>query len=329
MKAAGILLIALALFSAACANQPAQTPTHFCILSVQETGDLALMSGQGERLATIHIGERPHEIEMSPDGAFAYVTQFGITDYDSRIGTPGDRVLRVDANRRRITGAYILPGQLRAPHGVKLRPPLARELFVNAEAGGDTMLVYDVESGRLLRQFPLPRATHNFVFSPDGSALFSFAGAEGVSKIDPDSGHVLATLRLETPVRGLFIARDGGVLAGARGEIVVLRAGDLAVQSRVPVPVQGQLVYLAELSNGAIVAPSLNDNGVVLVSPDRTRAHFITTGATPIVARQGPDGLIYVSNVDDRHISVLNEAGEEVSQIGGLTNPNGLGFGHC
>lgn len=325
--AVSVLSVPLA---AACASLPVDSSPSFCILAVEEEpGRLAISDPLGARLASLPMGERPHEVEVAQDGRTAYVSQFGIADYDNRIGTPGGRIVRVDLRRRAISGQYLLPPDLRAPHGIKLRPPLGRELYTNAEVGGDTMLAYDVRSGRLSRRFPLPKGTHNFVFSPDGSTLFSFAGAEGVSKIDAVTGKVLAHARLSSPVRGLFMARNGILLAGAKGEVVALRSEDLSIALRIPVPAQGQVMYLAELANGTVVAPTMQAGGVAFISAGGGAARLVATGKVPLFAREGPDGLIYVSNVEDRHLSVLTSTGTTVRQIAGVTTPNGLGFGRC
>ncbi len=329
---AGIRHVAATMLVAALAGAiPAHAATPgFCLLSVEETaGTLAILTPQGNVLKRLTLGERPHEIAVAPDGRTAFVSMFGITDYDSRIGTAGDRVARIDLRSGTRVGDYVLPDGVRGPHGVKLRPPQLRELFVNAESGGDTMLVFDVASKRLLRRFALPPATHNFVFSEDGATLFSFAGAKGATRIDPATGRVLAARDAGTPVRGLLATPDGNVLASARGEILLLRGSDLSVAKRVKAPRDGQFVYLDLLPDGTIAAPSLDDGGVALIPADGSPARFTATGKTPILARLGPDGLIYVANVQDDHITVLGADGAVVRTISGLTTPNGIGFGTC
>ena len=46
-------------------------------------------SNSGKRIGSVAVGLKPHEIELSTDGKTAYVSNFGISDYDYRIGTPG------------------------------------------------------------------------------------------------------------------------------------------------------------------------------------------------------------------------------------------------
>lgn len=309
---------------------PPQTPVRFCLLAVEETaGTLAIADPQGGVIKRLALGERPHEVEVSADGKTAYVSMFGVTDYDSQLGTPGTSVARIDLTRGERVGDYRLPGDLRAPHGVKLRPPAFRELYVNAEKGGDAMLVFDTRTGRLLRRFPLPPGSHNFVFSADGAMIFSFAGANGVSKIDAATGRILATRDVGSPVRGVVMASGGSVLASAKGALVELAAADLGEIRRWPAPGRGQFVYLDQLPNGSIFAPSLNDDGVMIFPMDGGPARFVATGKTAIRAIRGPDGRIYVSNVNDDHVSVLGPDGSVLPSIPGVTSPNGLNFGAC
>ena len=324
-------LMAAALIAGGCATAPREASlTSWCVLAVEEeAGTFAILDPQGRLLRRLSVGERPHEVEVAPTGNTAFVSQFGIADYDNRIGTPGDRIVEVDLARGDVTQVFMLPDDVRGPHGVKLRPPDFSELFTNAEVGGDTMLVFDIDSHELLRRFPLPALTHNFVFSADGTALFSFAGANGVSKISATTGEILARRDLGTPVRGLFVTTAGTLLASARGEIAELRASDLSVMRRLSAPRPGQYVYLEQNAKGAIAAPSLNDSGIALFPSDGSPAAFINTGKTPIFSRFGPDGAIYVANVQDDHISVLSSRGEPIARLDGLTSPNGLGFGGC
>ena len=316
-------MIALLASLLAASSSPA-----FCLIVAEDSSDhIAILSPGGDVLRRVDVGHWPHEVEVDGSGATAYVTQFGITDYDSRLGTPGDRVTRVDLASASETGRISLPDGRRGPHGVKLRPS-GNELFVNTEAGGDQMLVYDASSLALLRQFALPKATHNFIFSADGRYLFSFAGGGGVTKVDPASGAELATRVFDSPARGLRWTKDGDLAVAAKGEVVLLDPDNLATRKTLRAPVGGQRVYLETLSDGTIVAPSMADDGVVWFA--KGQARLIPTGKAALTARLAPDGLIYVTNVDDDHLTVLDHSGAVVRQIGsGLKGPNGLGFGKC
>jgi len=302
---------------------------RFCIVAAEEQGTgIVILKPEGKLIARVEVGRWPHEVEVSSDGRTAFVSQFGITDYDSRIGTPGDHVSRIDLATARQTGRFVLPNGLRAPHGVKLRPTSA-ELYVNAEAGGDTMLVYDSLSRHLLRSFPLTKGSHNFVFSPDGRFVFVFAGIEGVAKYDAVTGKQLASRKLATPVRGLRLAGAELIAAAGKGEVTLLDTDTLAVKVRLQSPIAGQLVYLEALPDGAIIAPSIADNGVAWFPP-AGGSRFIETGKGALGVRLAPNGRLYVANVDDDHLTVLSSSGHVSGQIGhGIHGPNGLAFGIC
>ncbi len=314
----------------------APTPAAFaadraiCLLAVEENaGRLGIIGPDGVVRRRLSLGERPHEVAVSANHRIAYVPMFGITDYDSALGTPGTTIAEIDLRKGKQVASFALPAGTGAPHGARLRPGHPNELFVNVEAGGPAMLVFDVKTRRLLRQFPLREGTHHFVFAADGATLFAFAGAAGVTRHDVATGRETAQRDLGSPVRGLFVSRTGSVLASARGEIVELAAADLAIVRRRTAPRPGQYVYLAELDDGTIIAPSLADDGVAVFPGDGGAARFVATGKTPIQVQPGPDGRLYVGNVQDDHVSILDRSGAVVGAIGGLVSPNGLGFGVC
>src|SRR3990167_5475431 len=104
-----------------------------------------------KKSGSIKVGFLPHEIAISKDGKTAYVTNFGIKDYDSGIGLPGASISVIDIPNR--TEKYRLytfnPSEHKdysqidsAPHGVKLRPPFENQLYVNMEKGGK-LFVFD------------------------------------------------------------------------------------------------------------------------------------------------------------------------------------------
>src|SRR5262245_57866344 len=151
----GALLIAILvaeLNSAALANESkarregsAAPSTGQKVLVVLEgPGKVILFSAEDpSRRKIIKVGEKPHEIELTPDGQSAFVSNFGLLEVNHHVGTPGTRISVLDVNRGVERTTFRLPAGATAPRGLKLRPPRYRALFGNAEAGIDASIELD------------------------------------------------------------------------------------------------------------------------------------------------------------------------------------------
>jgi len=175
------------------------------VLVVQEgPGEVVLFSAEDPaQRKIIKVGEKPHEIELTPDGRSAFVSNFGLLEVNHRVGTPGTTISVLDVDRGVERTRFRLPAGATAPHGLKLRPPKYRELFANAEAGNEAMIVFDANSGRVLRSFVLPHGVHNFLFNADGTALFAYTTTNEIFRIDPDRGTVTASVKVGSPAVSL------------------------------------------------------------------------------------------------------------------------------
>jgi len=84
------------------------------------------------------------------------------------------------------------------------------------------MIVFDADSGTVLRTFGLPHGVHNFIFDTDGTALFAFTTESYVIRIDPDRGTVVASINIGAP-RGLaWTANHQRLIVGGKNELLFL-----------------------------------------------------------------------------------------------------------
>jgi len=258
-------------------------------------------------LHQIPVGFKPHEITCDPVKGLCFVTDFGVEDYDTKLGTPGKTISVIDPIRgKRIRVIETTPDTAgNMPHGIKLRPGKYRELFINIEKG-DSMLVLGADSFQLIRKFPLPKGTHNFLFSADGSRLWLMCGAAGVAEIDPTDGRVIHQLTTATPIRGLSVA-DTDLLASGQNELYLLSAEDLSIRKKLTDLGVKQLFYAAmDPVHKIIIAPAAFDSTVLLLEAKTGRLiNRIRTRKTPLQV-QCIAGKAYVTHPLDNYLTIID-----------------------
>lgn len=292
----------------------------------------------GKKLGSLEVGFLPHEIAVTRDGKTAYVSNFGIRDYDSGSGTPGASISVIDL--RGLSEKYRLytfdPADYKdyeqidsAPHGVKLRPPHESQLFVNVEKG-NKILVFDVNEKKLVKQIPVSPNTHNLFFSPDGKTLWLMAGKDGVIRMDADSGQVTGSVSLPGAVRGLKYTPDYRYLmASAVNQIVFIDPDSMTIQRQFDALGVGPILYSDITPDERyIIAPAAFDHQVIVIDVATGKViKRLVTGLNPINVLISPDGhFAYISNATDKHISKIDLNTFEVTAFRTHEGPNGLAF---
>lgn len=273
------------------------------VLVVQEgLGQLTVFRpAQPNQPISIPLPEKPHEIELTPDGKTAFVSNFGLLEANLKVGTPGTTISVIDVPNRRERTRYHLPAAspAKAPHGLKLRPPKHNELFTNAEIGGDTMFVFEATTGKVLRQFPLPAGVHNFVFSPDGAALFAFTLKGEVHRIHPESGKVEITVPAPN-TRGIaWTHNHAQLIVAGRGELTFLNPTTLAVERQWKNLPIGQIFYPQATPDGKyILAPAVLSGKLLVLDAQSGAVIKELPVMSPLLMAVTRDGkYAWISNV--------------------------------
>lgn len=298
------------------------------LVAVQSTRDsVAVFDLRTKTLkGQVKTGFFPHEVVYDRIGNKCYVSDFGLHDYDFRIGRPGSSITVFDPVLCRYTGSiYTTKDTTRGngPHGLKIRPG-TRELFVNVEIGGDSMLIYDLDSHILKRGFPISKGTHNFIFSPDGSRLWIMAANEGVFEIDPQDGMVIHHLILPSAIRGLCVGRDW-IVASGKNELFLLSKKDLQLIKHFGKLDAGQILYSAITKDQKyILSPVVFDSTVLVINARSGKIeHRLKTLKTPIHI-QVTKKFAYVSHAEDNGITTIDLSDFTISNELHITGTNGI-----
>jgi len=257
----------------------------------------------GKTSETVATGDGPHEIELSSDGRFAFVSNYGSS-------TPGHTLSVIDLRARKEHKRVDL-GELQRPHGLTFSDG---KLYFTAE-GSRRIGRYDPAAQRVDWTFETGQdGAHMILASRDGAKLFTTnMGSNSVSIIERGPGDE----RRQTLVavgagpegldqspdgRELWVAhsRDGGISIIDVTSRKVTHTLDAKTKrsNRLKFTPDGQLVLVSDLSGGELV---------IIDARKRTEQSRVKLGRSPTGILAAPDGQqAYVACSGENHIAVVD-----------------------
>jgi YVTN family beta-propeller protein len=257
----------------------------------------------GAVLATVPVGEGPHEVAVAPDHSLAVVANYGVS------GAPGSTLTVLDVRDRAPVRTIDL-GEHTRPHGVAWLPD-GDEVLVTAEGSGHLLCV-NPRSGAVTCAIPTEQAvSHMVVVTPDGARAFvANIGSGTVTAIDLSSRERLQQIETGAGAEGIDVTPDGRELW------VTNRAADT-----VSVVDVERLEVVAELSSPSfpIRARVTPDGSTVLVSNARSGTLSVFDRATRALRATVEMGL----SASDLRERLLDGFGESSVPIGVVLDPAG------
>jgi YVTN family beta-propeller protein len=155
----------------------------------------------GESSATLPTGLAPHEIETSPDGSLAVISNYGNRD------EPGSSLTIIDVPAATVLRTVDL-GEHSRPHGLAW---VGENRVAVTTEGSAHLLVVDIEDGRVVEHIPTEQEiSHMVATTPDGGRAFvANIGSGSVTAIDLVQGTKLADIETGEGAEGIAVTPDG------------------------------------------------------------------------------------------------------------------------
>ena len=292
-------LIASVLFltaSAAAAQQPA-----LVVLNKAEASASIISLADGRTIATMPVGDGPHEVAISPDGRWAVAANYGGR-------TAGNSLTVLDLQTRRPVRTIDLARYAR-PHGIAWLPDGKRVVVTSEQARA--LVVVDVPNGRIDKAISTGQPGHLVTLSRDGHRAWTANIATGsMSLVDLDRGAVVKTVVTGKGPEGHDVSPNGRELWAADrtlNRITVLDATTLDSLASIPT---------GEFPNRVHFTP---DGKLVLVSNIRSGTVDVIDAAT----RQPVDHISFTFDSTQANPTMLGAMGRSPQPEGILIAPDG------
>lgn len=296
MRALGVALLLQVGVTAAAAQQPALVVLN----KAQATASIISLQ-DGRTIATMPVGDGPHEVAVSADGRWAVAANYGGR-------TPGNSLTVLDLRARQPVRTIDL-GSYARPHGIAWMPD-GKHVVVTSEQARAVVIV-DVPGGRIARAIATGQPGHLLTLARDGHHAWTANIATGsMSLIDLDRGTVVKTVVTGKGPEGNDVSPNGRELWAADrilNRITILDANTLDSLASIPT---------GEFPNRVHFTP---DGKWVLVSNIRSGTVDVIDAST----RQTVDHITFAFDSTQANPTMLGAMGRSAQPEGILISPDG------
>ena len=288
-----------------------------------------------KRIAQIPVGRQPHNVQVSPDGKLAWVTNNGAQR--GAMGKGGHAAMEVGGEVWAVdTGSHEVVAKVpvgKHPAHVVLTPD-GRFAYV-ANGGEDTVSVVDTEARKVVATIAVGAYPHGIRVSPDGHEAY-VANLKGgtVSVIDTREGKEVARIPVGKGPAQTGFASDGRtafVSLSQENKVAVIDRAARKVVKKIAVGTVPIQVYATPDSRTLLVA----NQGTRQKPGDTVSVIDLQSGkvAATVKTGRGAHGVVidrdgryaYVSNIYENSVSVLDvKSAKVVASIAVGEGPNGI-----
>ena len=256
-------------------------------------------------LETIATGPNPHEIIVTPDQRFAYLSNYA---------PPGNTISVIDlVNRKMIK--EISTGEYGRIHGTAMAPDGEHAYFTAGQSG--FVVEVDTRSNEMTRAIPTHgKISHMVYVTPDGQKLLtSNIVSENISVIDRKTG----TLQLQIPagegVEGMAYTPDGKyiwALNQTGGSITIIDAVTFDPVETFACPGMPVRIHFTDDGKLALIAGWVKDGTLTIVDVEsKKEVKRIPVGDFAIGVELSPDGRYVFVGCEDALEPQIHADGSE------------------
>jgi len=276
-----------------------------------------------EKIAT---GHNPHEIAISPDGRYAYLSNYA---------APGNTISVIDlVNRKHVL--QIPTGDYARIHGAAMAPDGKHAYFTAGQTG--YVVEVDTTSNTVTRAIPTHgRISHMVLVSPDNQRLYTAnIETENVSVIDRTTGELITQVPCGKGCEGMAFTPDGQRLWAANQTGDSITIIDVATHEPMKTfPCAGMPVRIRFTPDGAkALVSSWTEKGELIVIDVATLTEIkrLPVGSQAIGIEISPDGKrafvgceqedgVHVINLDTLTVETVFHTGNGSDAIAWWTPP--------
>jgi len=193
-------MVSVMLVMAAATNMAASTTEPILLVLNKHEDTMSFVDARTfEALAKIPTGPNPHELVVTPDNRFAYVSNYA---------PPGNTVSVIDlVNRKHVR--QISTGEYARIHGAAIAPDGKHVYFTAGQTG--FVVEIDTDKNEVVRGIPTHGTiSHMVSLSPDGKRLYTAnITSENVSVIERASGELVVQIPCGKGAEGMAFTPDG------------------------------------------------------------------------------------------------------------------------
>jgi YVTN family beta-propeller protein len=257
----------------------------------------------GQSLGKVVVGVRPHEMALSADNRFAYVTNYGVNSY-TQTERGGNTISIIDLGKRELVGEIDLREHHR-PHGIEMSR--AGMLYVTTDFPA-SLLVVDPRARRIVRRYDVGQSLpHMVTLSRDERKAYTANSGSGTVSVIPLIGKKpVKHIEVGGVPMGFALTKDGKrlyVATRTNNTVSVIDTAKDEVVSRISL--SGQPVRAAITPDERSLIVTLIESGeaaIIEIGSHRV-IHRIRTGANSEGIGIDPvGGLGYVSAQGDNKV---------------------------